>query len=148
MSKQPDTRGICRIDQPSHRTHGFFVRIQRGGKIYSAFFTDKRWGGKSLALAAAQGYHRELAAKFGTPVHQSRRWWAELPRRKNQSGIIGVRRVVNRKRKVPQISWSATWSPKPYVSVKKSFSVKKFGEKMAKLMAIHARRAGVRDMEE
>jgi len=41
MNTPSSTPGICRIDQPEKYNHGFFVRLQRNGKIYSAFFSNK-----------------------------------------------------------------------------------------------------------
>jgi hypothetical protein len=74
---------VSRIDQPSHLTHGFFVRLQRKGKIHTAFFKDKKHGGRARALAVAQAHQRKLAAILETPVRMSRRAWAEIRRRKN-----------------------------------------------------------------
>ena len=71
MKKPSKTPGICRIDQPSHRTHGFFVRLHRHGKIYSAFFTDLKHGGKAAALAAAQDFYRQATEIF-RPVAKER----------------------------------------------------------------------------
>ncbi len=50
--------GISRIDQPSRRTFGFFVRLARKGRIYNAFFADKSHGGKKKALIAARKHYR------------------------------------------------------------------------------------------
>ena len=147
MNKPSATPGICRIDQPSHRTHGFFVRLQRRGKIHSAFFTDLMHGGKAEALAAAQAHFRKLAAKLGLPAQKSRRFWAELRRRKGSSNVVGVQKIVDRRFNPPRIYWKAIWSPEPYVTRKKQFSQKKFGARKAKLLAIRARRAGVRSMQ-
>ncbi|MEK6769486.1 MAG: hypothetical protein AABY85_10930 [Gemmatimonadota bacterium] len=54
-------RGICRIDQESTRTHGFFVRFgwyrRRDGAYvprYRAFFGDVSHGGKRASLRAAE----------------------------------------------------------------------------------------------
>jgi hypothetical protein len=147
MNRPSATPGICRIDQPSHRTHGFFVRLQRKGKIHTAFFTDKMHGGRKPALAAAQEYCRKLAAELGTPVQMSRRAWAEIRRRKGVSGIHGVQRIVDRRFPRPRIYWKATWSPEPYVVRRKWFSARKYGHAEARLLAIRARRAGVRSMK-
>ncbi len=147
MNTPSATPGICRIDQPSHRTHGFFVRLQRRGKIHSAFFTDLKHGGKAQALAAAQAHHRKLAAKLGTPVQMSRRDWAEVRRRKGSSNVGGVQRMVDRRSKRPRVIWVATWSPEPHVARRKYFSAKKFGSRIAKLLAIRARLAGVQKMQ-
>jgi hypothetical protein len=61
-------RGISRIDQPSTRTHGWFVRIgyhQRKdgsyGPRYTKYFGDASHGGKQKALAAAEKYHRAMS---------------------------------------------------------------------------------------
>jgi AP2 domain len=146
MSRSSRTPGICRIDQPSHRTHGFFVRLQRHGKIYSAFFTDRKYGGRAAALAAAQDFHRQATAIFGPPLTLDRRRWAELPRRKGRSGIVGVQRMIDRQSRPWRKYWVATWSPELGVVRKKQFSIRKFGEERAKQLAIRARRAGVRSM--
>lgn len=56
-------RGISRIDQPSTRTHGWFVRAafhRRPDGTYAPrhrkFFGDVTYGGKRRALRAAQEY--------------------------------------------------------------------------------------------
>ena len=147
MNTPPRTPGICRIDQPDKHNHGFFVRVQRRGKIHSAFFTDCSHGGRVQALVAAQQHHRKLLRKLGLPKQRSRRWWAELLRRRGRSGIIGVQRLVDWRSMQPRKYWKATWSPKPYVVRRKEFSVRKYGFRKARLLAIRARRAGLRSMK-
>ena len=56
-------RGIARIDQPSTRTHGWFVRSQfrerpngTYGPRHQKFFGDHTYGGKRRALQAAKAY--------------------------------------------------------------------------------------------
>ncbi len=141
------TPGISRIDQPEKHNHGFFVRVQRRGKIHSAFFTDKMHGGRAKALVAAKRHHRRLVAKLGLPRRMSRRRWAQLVRRKGTSGVVGVQKLMLKRRGVVREYWLATWSPKPYVAVRKFFSVRKHGYNRAKLLAMRARRAGLRSME-
>lgn len=148
MNRPSSTPGICRIDQPSHRTHGFFVRIQRKGKIHSAFFSDIMHGGCEAALAAAQQHHRKTQLKLGPPQQADRRKWAQTRRRKSASGIIGVRKVqryYNGRRIVN--AWMASWSPEPGVVRRMMFSVRKYGAREAKQLAILARRRGVEEME-
>jgi hypothetical protein len=134
------TPGISRIDQPDKRTHGYFVRLARRGKIYPAFFGDKTHGGKRRALKAAQKHYRMLLRKHG---RISRREWAQMLRRKGASGIIGVRKIV-----VTNVYWAAHWMPRPHVSRQKKFSVQKYGARRAKALAIQARKAGLRSMVE
>jgi hypothetical protein len=57
------TPGISRIDQPEKRTHGFFVRLRRKGKMFTGFFGDKSHGGRDQALEAAQVYYQKLVKK-------------------------------------------------------------------------------------
>jgi hypothetical protein len=147
MNKPSKTPGVCRIDQPSHRTHGFFVRVGRKGKVHSAFFADKKYGGRKAALAAAQAHHVKLRAKLGVPRQVSRRWNAEIVRRKSRSGIHGVRRVMVRGGRRLRKYWVASWSPKPGVVRRKQVSIRKYGEEKAKQMAIRARRAALRKMK-
>jgi hypothetical protein len=147
MNRPSATPGISRIDQPSHRTHGFFVRLQRKGKIHTAFFTDKMHGGRAPALKAAQVYVRQLAAKLGAPVRMSRRARAEIRRRKGSSGIVGVQKSVDRRFKRPRIYWKATWSPEPGVVRRRQFSARKHGYREARRLAIRARLAGLRSMK-
>jgi hypothetical protein len=143
MSRPSKTPGVCRIDQPSHRTHGFFARVHHRRKTYSAFFADKKYGGRKWALLAAQMYRSAVKRKLGIPQKTARRWWAEIVRRKGRSGILGVRRVVIGRRKF----WQATWSPELGVARKKQFSLRKYGAERAKQLAIRARRAGLRSMK-
>jgi AP2 domain len=147
MSRPSKTPGVCRIDQPSHRTHGFFVRVQRQGKIYSAFFTDLKYGGKAAALTAAKHFHRQSVVIFGPPAMLNRQWWAEIVRRKGRSGIHGVQKVAIRRAGKLYSYWCATWSKEPYVARRRMFSIRKYGASEAKQLAIRARRAGVRSMK-
>ena len=62
-SRPARRRGISRIDQPSTRTHGWFVRTgfykRRDGTYvprYRKFFGDMSHRGKRRALQAAQAY--------------------------------------------------------------------------------------------
>jgi len=77
------------------------------------------------------------------PRHLSRRWNAEIVRRGGKSRIHGVRRVVMGRRKY----WEATWSPEIGVVRKKRFSIRKYGAVKAVVLAIRARRAGLRSMK-
>lgn len=59
--------GISRIDQPSTRTHGWFVRLNykvgRDGECrpkHTKFFGDFTHGGKKKGLAAAEKYVRSI----------------------------------------------------------------------------------------
>lgn len=75
-------KGISRIDQPSTRTHGWFVRIgyheRRDGSYgprFTKYFGDVTHGGKRKALAAAEKFHRTMSksAKSGRSAKAPRR---------------------------------------------------------------------------
>jgi len=135
--------GISRIDQDEKRTHGFFVRLTRNGKIHNAFFADKTFGGKRKALKSARKHYRQLLQKHG-PI--SRRDRAQIRRRKGSSAITGVRKTAVRRGRHKFSYWVATWSPRPYALQRKLFSVKKYGSTKAKALAVKARKAGLRKM--
>jgi len=121
MNRPSSTPGICRIDQQAKHNHGFSCGYNDGVKFIPPFSLDFKHGGRAQALAAAQMHHRKLLAKLGLPRQMSRRWWAELRRRKGSSGTVGVQKVVNRRLKHPRTYWVATWSPEPYVVRRNSF---------------------------
>jgi hypothetical protein len=112
------TPGICRIDQPHKHNHGWFVRLQR-----------------------------RMAADLGEPLQMSRREWAEIRRRRGRSGIHGVQRVIDRTVRLWRKAWKAIWSPVPGKVRKRQFSIRKYGEEAAKLLAIRARQEGLRKMK-
>ena len=67
-SRATRRRGISRIDQPSTRTYGWFVRAdfyrRRDGSYvprYRKFFGDVTHGGKRRALRAARAYLAKVA---------------------------------------------------------------------------------------
>ncbi len=147
MNTPSRTPGICRIDQPEKHNHGFFVRLQRKGKIHSAFFTDIKYGGWGQAFDAAQKHYQKMLEKFGFAKMMPRRRWAEIRRRKGSSAIVGVQLQVVRRYGTVRKYWKATWSPEPYVVARKVFSVRKYGYRKARRLAIRTRRAGVRNMK-
>jgi len=147
MKRLSTTPGICRIDQPHKYNHGFFVRLTRRGRIHSAFFADKKHGGREQAMAAAQAHYLKLREKLGMPRHRSRLWNAQIVRNVGRSGIYGVQRVIDRRTKPWRKYWRATWSPELGVVRKKQYSIRKHGEEKAKQLALRARRAGLRSIK-
>ena len=143
--KPKKNAGISRIDQLEKRTHGFFVRLARKGKIHNAFFADKSYGGKRKALEAARKHYQELLRKHGKI---SRRDWAQMERCVTSSGIVGVRKTVIVRNGQKKTVWIASWSPKPYVVRRKLFSVEKYGPRDARALAIKARQGGLKSMSD
>lgn len=147
MNQPSKTPGISRIDNSKHWTHGFFVRVLWQGRTHSAFFADKKHGGREQALAVAQEFRLILRKKLGVPDQGLRQRLAESVGRRGKSGIRGVQRVIDRRVKPWRKYWLAKWSPELGVVKKKKFSIRKHGEEEARELAIRARRAGVRNMK-
>ena len=57
---QNPMKGISRIDRDENSTYGWFVRIYRDNKIISKFFSDKKHGGRDIALAMAKQWRNEM----------------------------------------------------------------------------------------
>ena len=77
-SQTKRVRGISRIDQPSTRTFGFFVRYgyrhtSAGYRPrFTAFFGDATYGGKRKALAAAERWIRHVERRGKPPVRRAK----------------------------------------------------------------------------
>jgi hypothetical protein len=88
-----------------------------------------------------------LLAKLGLPEQMPRRRWAEIQRRKGSSGAVGVQKLVVRREGKVRKYWMPTWSPVPYVIARKVFSVRNYGAREARRLAVRARHAGPRRMQ-
>lgn len=53
MNQEVKHSGVSRIDQAPKFTHGWSVRVRIEGKIKSKFFSDKKLGGRDMALVKA-----------------------------------------------------------------------------------------------
>ena len=69
--KENPNKGISRIDQDEKRTHGWFVRIMRKGRVSTAFFADLSNGGKGKALAKARTHYAKLVKAAGPVVRKA-----------------------------------------------------------------------------
>ena len=56
---------LCIMRMDSIRTHGWQVRIKRGRKVYSKFFSDRKLGSKRKSLAAAKLWRDEVIRMRG-----------------------------------------------------------------------------------
>lgn len=126
----PKNRNISRIDIDEETgkagTHGYEVRLMRGGETFHKFFGDVPYGGKRKALAAAREYRDKLVA---TLQPYSRKEVAQLKFKRNTSGIVGIRLLktwtVADRTNWSILYWVAQWSPKPGVRKTRRFSVSK-----------------------
>jgi len=132
------TYGITRIDSDKTSTHAWHVTISRQRKRFSKYFSDGIYGGKRKALAAAMRYREEVLAN--NPPFALRQF-CEIVKRNNRCGISGISRIANtRKNGVLCWYWNARWSPEPYKSQSKKFSIARHGEEKAFKMAVRYRK--------
>jgi len=137
--------GISRFDDEIRNTHGWRVSLRRYGKMLVENFPDKKYGGREKAHRLAQHYRDELLCRF-PPI--SRKEVCLIKRSNNKSGISGVCTYAKRyKLKDGTVKetryWEASWPGTEGKNVSINFSVRKFGEELARSMAIRARQRGL-----
>jgi len=135
MGERPPTYAIARIDLPSQCTHGWQVRLQRGGVKYAKFFADSTLGSSAVGLVAAQGWRDELVERLDAEDR------ARVCRssKRNSSGVVGVSKIRVVSSGVEYYFWQATWSPAPGERKCVRFSIKRYGDKEAFELAVQAR---------
>lgn len=147
-SMSDEMYGISRIDSERYNAHAWRVSLSRRGKRYVKNFTDKKWQCQDTALQKAKEYRDQLLLKY-PPL--SRKEFCNVKRRNNKTGITGVYRYSkNYKLKDGTIMeswyWEANWPAKTGESICKSFSVKRYGESLAKRLATQARVDGMQSV--
>ena len=149
VKRAKPSRGISRIDNEVSHTHAWVVTIQRRGVIYRKHFSDRRYGSRSKAFAAAQSYRDELVAQH-PPM--SLREYLSIRKKNNRSGVVGVcRYCAFETRELPEDRrrwfWVAAWSLPGGKRKRIKFSVSKYGEEQAFNMALKARREAIAKLE-
>lgn len=143
MSGDESRPGITRLDQVSVATHGWQVRIQWRGVRMGRFFSDSAWGGREAALLCAERYRDRLVARLdrrNAGVRASPRSHTS-PAARNQSGVVGVSRIVQRSAGGVEYSfWQASWTTPEGTRETVRFSIRKHGEEVALSLACEARR--------
>lgn len=124
-------KGISRIDQPSKRSHGWYVRVPIKKKLKSKYFSDKKNGGKNAALLAAISWRNDEWKKTGKPP--TNKHVVTVPHKSNNTGVVGVylNERLNR--------YEAGWVSPEGKQKKTSVSIKKWGKEGAFLKACEIR---------
>ena len=151
MSTSPNrniTRNQTKHDKGRSVIRGWTVRLHRAGKVFEQFFGDAD-GGKQAALIAARECRDAKEKEMPT---YSKREIAEIITRRNTSGVRGVRikkarHILADGEETFYLSAEASWSPRPNVVKKRSFSLDTHGEDEAWKLALKARKDGLRDLE-
>jgi hypothetical protein len=138
VSTANNNYAISRIDQPSKKNHGYYVRISHRGKSTAKYFPDKKSGGKTKALRLAREYRDALLKKMPRAKQEA----AKRKRRKiPKSGVIGVTHVVSKAAGGKSYDyWQAAWQDSRGKRRTAKFSIGRYGSKKALTMAKNARR--------
>lgn len=142
-------KGICRIDQPSKNTYGWYVRVSFNGDTRSKFFSDQRYeGDRAKALEEAVKYRNRAERELGKP-RTDRLVTAYNSR--SALGIPGVTRRTKVERKAGgeqtvRNYYEVSWSPWPGKLRRTFVSIDELGEKQALLRACSLRREKEREM--
>jgi hypothetical protein len=123
-------KGITRIDHPTKRTFGYFVRVTWNKERRSKFFSDSVYGDRLAALSAALDWRNQAERELGKP--RTERQVIGVSR--TSTGIVGVRRTLKDGREV----YEATWREGNRIR-RTSYSIAKHGERRALALARRAR---------
>jgi hypothetical protein len=132
---------ITRIESKPHRTFAWIVSVQRRKQIWRRTFSDRSYGGKTKALAAAKAFRDQILSQH-PPM--SRAEYCRIRRRNNKSGLAGVCRYIYpgaHDRPANQRGyWLAFWTLAPGKGKRIKFSIDRFGERGALKRAMRARK--------
>jgi hypothetical protein len=139
-------QNIVRETESAKNAGGWKVAIQRRGTRKSKYFSDKKFGGKAKALAAAKDYRDSVLATVSNAAYE--RWLRENKYPPNTSGIVGVARYRIRSGKKMAVVWDAFWGDIDGTRHRRRFYVSTYGEKGAKALACAARRDAMKELRQ
>ncbi|MDR2432492.1 MAG: hypothetical protein LBD34_01940 [Puniceicoccales bacterium] len=130
--------GISRID--SKTTKGWLVRGYKNGNRYSKLFSDRKLGGKEEALGKAKIFRNELRARLSAILSKPRCQKIVSHDKRNQTGVLGVSKLCKNGKGDKELGFfSVTWRPTKGKQKCTSFSISKYGEKVAFKKAVALR---------
>ncbi len=118
----------------------FRILIHFNKQITQEYFYFGISVSETKAKRAAIQRWRELRSIY--PVITKRRF-REIPRNVSDSGIPGVTRITSTSKGHEYESWKAVWTTTRGAKLSRQFSVLKYGDKVAKKLAIEARNAAL-----
>ncbi|MDR0742502.1 MAG: hypothetical protein LBE98_03490 [Puniceicoccales bacterium] len=130
--------GISRID--SRTTKGWLVRGYKNGNRYSKLFSDGKLGGKEEALKKAKIFRNNLRARLSEIPNKPRCQKIVSRDKRNQTGVLGISKLCKNGKGDKQLGFfSVTWRPVKGKQKCTSFSISKYGEKIAFKKAVALR---------
>ncbi len=134
-------KGITRIDHELSSTKAWYVTLNRVSGKLERTFSDGVYGGKEAAYQAAQEWRDQKVKSLPLMPRVMR---VSVLRKNNRSGMAGVFRWPADGRDHKGAYWGVQWvetqRAKP---VRKKFSIKRYGEQGAKLMAVSERESAL-----
>lgn len=117
------------------------VVVARGQERFPGYFSDAAWGGRTLALVAAQHFRDRLLQRIDGDARVRRR----IPRGSgSKTGIVGVIREPHRVGGRVYERFVASWpDAETGRSCRRRFSIEHYGEEVALALAVEARAQGV-----
>jgi len=140
----PKVRGITRLKYEA-TSEGWWARYMRDGVTFSEVFRDNKYNSISAAWDAANKWHEE-ARLLLPPLN--RREFAQLKKKSNKSGHVGVYKTFARKKDGKHYCWVASWSPEKGSQKHAYFYISEYGEEKAKELAIKARKDAIANLTE
>lgn len=135
----PSKTRLVRVNWPERQLVGWRVQFSSNRKRVIRFFSDRKFKGNRKALAAAQEFATAATRHLQELLHLQRRL---NPRSNTRFSIPRITRIEAKNNR--SAFWVAYWSNVKGVNTQRKFSVKKFGEREAKSMAIRARLNAIR----
>jgi len=123
-------KGVVRFDYGN--SHGWWVRVTRDKAQFKQLFSDGQYASIEAALRAAILYRHDLLSSFPLTLNIVNSKHLPLES-ENRIERIEIKGKFN-----PYIAWKARWYDDNHKVIHRSFSVKKFGEDEAKLLAFSA----------
>ena len=141
-------RGISRIDSPTKKMHGWYVRVRFNKQSKARFIPDKLYGGKEAALATAVELRNAFERTLGRPRTDQQ---VVGNGSRNPAGVVGVRRAVRKYKGKDGVvylneAYEVTWNAGRERRGRTRVSIKKHGELIAFRMACAIRREKERQM--
>jgi hypothetical protein len=127
LPKTTRHKGITRIDYPPKRTFGYMARVPWQGKMHQKFFSDKKYGDRLGALAAALEWRDQTERELGKPRSEEP---VISPTPMSNTGVLGVSRVISGGKPKMQVTWSENGKVR-----RTSFSIERHGERGALKLA-------------
>jgi predicted HNH restriction endonuclease len=121
-------KGIIRFDYGND--HGWWVRVTRDKAQFKKLFSDGVYGSIAESLRKSILYRHEILSSF--PITTKYIYSRSLPVNSEDR----ITRVKEKGNKQPYIAWKARWYDVNHNVKTKFFSVQKFGEEEAKLLAL------------